>query len=114
MKVNKEEILLAIDATSSFLVSSISDPVTINSDDDSLTIQDTIVSNKNEENDIVDKITIKELLDELNSCDRQIVMLRYFKGITQTEVAKKLKISQVQVSRIEKKILNIMREKLIS
>ena len=42
----------------------------------------------------------------------QLIMLRYFKDKTQTEVAKILGISQVQVSRIEKKILNRMREKL--
>ncbi|EKN41755.1 sporulation sigma factor SigF, partial [Clostridium botulinum CFSAN001627] len=43
---------------------------------------------------------------------RQIIILRYFKDKTQIEVAKQLGISQVQVSRIEKKVLKLMKEKL--
>ena len=62
----------------------------------------------------VNKIFIKELLNKMNSRDRQIIMLRYFSGKTQSQVAKILNISQVQVSRIEKKILNKMKIELIS
>ena len=50
----------------------------------------------------------------MDSRDRQIIMLRYFNGKTQSQVAKMLNISQVQVSRIEKKILNKMKIELIS
>ena len=50
----------------------------------------------------------------MDSRDRQIIMLRYFNGQTQSQVAKMLNISQVQVSRIEKKILNKMKIELIS
>ena len=67
----------------------------------------------NEENKIADKLTIKKLVEELNSQEQEIVMLRYYKGQTQTEVAKKLGISQVQVSRIEKRILYSMKQKLV-
>ena len=56
---------------------------------------------------------IKKLVEELNSQEQEIVMLRYYKGKTQTEVAKKLGISQVQVSRIEKRILYSMKQKLV-
>ena len=66
-----------------------------------------------EENKIADKLTIKKLVEELNSQEQEIVMLRYYKGKTQTEVAKKLGISQVQVSRIEKRILYSMKQKLV-
>ena len=75
--------------------------------------KDTIASDKDEENKIADKLTIKKLVEELNSQEREIVMLRYYKGQTQTEVAKKLGISQVQVSRIEKRILYSMKQKLV-
>ena len=52
-----------------------------------------------------------KLVEELNSQEQEIVMLRYYKGKTQTEVAKKLGISQVQVSRIEKRALTkLLRE----
>ena len=54
-----------------------------------------------------------KLIEELNNQEQQIVVLRYFKGKTQTEVAKKLGISQVQVSRIEKRILLNMKQKLV-
>ena len=50
----------------------------------------------------------------MDNRDRQIIMLRYFNGKTQSQVAKMLNISQVQVSRIEKKILNKMKIELIS
>jgi len=65
-----------------------------------------------EDNDVVDKLVLKEVLSNLDSKARQIILLRYFKDITQIQVAKMLGISQVQVSRIEKKVLKIMKDKL--
>ena len=65
-----------------------------------------------EDNDMIDKIALKEALRSLDEKSRQIIMLRYFKDKTQVQVAKMLGISQVQVSRIEKKVLNVMRDKL--
>jgi len=65
-----------------------------------------------EDNQVLDKIALKEALRKLDAKSRQIIMLRYFKDNTQIQVAKMMGISQVQVSRIEKKVLKIMREKL--
>ena len=65
-----------------------------------------------EEAQNVDIIDLKEAIKELEDRERQIIMLRYFKDMTQQQIAKVLGISQVQVSRIEKKVLNRMREKL--
>lgn len=65
-----------------------------------------------EDNDVVDKLVLKEVLSNLDSKARQIILLRYFKDITQIQVARMLGISQVQVSRIEKKVLKIMKDKL--
>lgn len=66
--------------------------------------------------DITDKLTEKLALNEviklLNVEDKKIIELRYFKYRTQTETAKVLNMTQVQVSRREKKILTFMREKL--
>ena len=61
---------------------------------------------------MIDRIALKEALKNLDSKSRQIIMLRYFKDKTQVQVAKMLGISQVQVSRIEKKVLKTMRETL--
>ena len=62
---------------------------------------------------VVDKLAIQEILDTLEPKEQDIIKLRYFMNRTQSDIAKKLGISQVQVSRLEKKILRTMREKLI-
>ena len=61
---------------------------------------------------IVNKISIKELIDNLNTREKEIILLRYYKEKTQTEVAQILGITQVQVSRIEKRILASMKSEL--
>ncbi len=66
---------------------------------------DKIECNEDENIEIVDKIALKEVLANLEPRERQIIMLRYFKDKTQCQVAETLGMSQVQVSRIEKKIL---------
>ena len=62
--------------------------------------------------DVANRLTLHRLLSELEGRDRTILFLRYYKEKTQTEIAKQLGISQVQVSRIEKKVLLKMREKM--
>lgn len=68
------------------------------------------ISDTNE--DILENLSIKEALNTLPERERQVIELRYFHDATQQQVAKKLGISQVQVSRIEKKVLLAMRKKL--
>ena len=109
LKVEKEDIALAIDSMKQ--VESIYQE---ESNDGKISIIDKISSEKDETEITVNKIFIKELLNKMDSRDRQIIMLRYFNGQTQSQVAKMLNISQVQVSRIEKKILNKMKIELIS
>jgi len=65
-----------------------------------------------EDNEVVDKLALKEALSYLDQKSRQIIILRYFNDKTQVQVAKMLGISQVQVSRIEKRVLKIMKERL--
>ncbi len=55
---------------------------------------------------------LKEILSQLKERDRQVIVLRYFKDKTQVEVAELLGISQVQVSRIEKRIIEDMKKML--
>lgn len=59
-----------------------------------------------------DKLTLEEAIRSLTERERLIVYLRYYKDKTQSQVAKRLGISQVQVSRLEKKILEEMKEKI--
>lgn len=65
-----------------------------------------------EEAQNVNMIDLKAAIKELEERERQIIVLRYFKDMTQQQIAKVLGISQVQVSRIEKKVLLRMREKI--
>lgn len=80
--------------------------------DDSQSKISKISNNKDEMGELVNKITIRNLIKELEKREQEIILLRYFKQKTQVEVAKTLGISQVQVSRIEKKILLEMRKKI--
>lgn len=69
-----------------------------------------LVSDDDETDGIVDRLVINESLKKLTKREQDIIALRYFKGRTQTEIAKSIGVSQVQVSRIEKKALLKMRE----
>ena len=108
--VNKEDILIAIESASSmqYLYD------TIHQDDGSPVLLIDKISQKGGDDDsaMIDRIALKEAIGTLDLKARQIIMLRYFKDKTQVQVAKMLGISQVQVSRIEKKVLLKMREKL--
>ena len=66
-----------------------------------------------EEDKVVDNILLKEVLGKLDKRERQIIMLRYFEDKTQTQTAKLLDMSQVQVSRLEKKIIGSMRKHFV-
>ena len=72
-----------------------------------------VIGKQDEQNKIVDKIVVNDMVNKLSFRDRTIIKLRYFKEKTQVQVAKILGISQVQVSRIEKKILDDMKEKMV-
>ena len=61
---------------------------------------------------LLDRMTLERLLEELPEKERTLIVLRYFEDRTQTQVAETLGISQVQVSRLEKKILRKLRQKL--
>ncbi len=65
------------------------------------------------EAEIVDKLLVRELLDRFGEREKKIIVLRYFKQKTQSQIAQMLGISQVQVSRLEKKVLGIMRETIM-
>ena len=65
-----------------------------------------------EDTNLIDRIALKEVISTLEPRERQIIMLRYFNEKTQSQVAEMLGISQVQVSRIEKKILDKLRKRI--
>lgn len=61
---------------------------------------------------LIELLSLRQAIGELEHRDRELISLRYFKNKTQTETAKRLNMTQVQVSRREKKIMAIIREKL--
>lgn len=111
LKVPKEEITLALD--SSLPVNSIEENVySSDKDGNELNILDTLKSNKDEANLITNKIVLNKIINSLEKREKEIILLRYYKDKTQSEVGKILGISQVQVSRIEKRILEKMKKEL--
>ena len=65
-----------------------------------------------EANVLTNKLCIQQAINNLKDNEKQIIFLRYYKGKTQTEIAKIMGTTQVQVSRIEKRVLENMRVKL--
>ena len=108
LNVSKEEIAAAIESNNT--VNSIYSVEGAN--DDERILLEKISDNKDEYNNLVDKITLNELINNLDEREKKVVLLRYYKEQTQAQVGKTLGITQVQVSRIEKKVLDKMRLKL--
>lgn len=58
---------------------------------------------------VINKLFVKQILETLEEKEKTIIVLRYFKNKTQSEIASKLGLTQVQISRLEKKILKKLR-----
>ncbi len=111
LKVSQEDIVLAMESSNS--VESIEGSTYTNQKDgNSISLLETLSSHKNEEEMIANKLTVTQLIENLEARDKEIILLRYYKEKTQAQVAKILGITQVQVSRIERKILGNMKNKL--
>ena len=108
LNITKEEIAAAIDSSNS--VNSIYSVE--GSDEDNRMLIEKISDNKDEYNNLVNKITLNEIIDKLDEREKKVILLRFYKEKTQSQVGKILGITQVQVSRIEKRVLEKMRVKL--
>ena len=75
-----------------------------------ITLQEQIRDEKDEISREIDRLFLEQLLSELPKEERRLIFLRYFQGKTQVQVAEILQITQVQVSRMEKKLLKKLRE----
>ena len=80
-------------------------------EDKSLLVVDRFAQN-NQTEELFDNIFLRDTLKNLNPRDKKIILLRYFRDKTQSEIAKELGISQVQVSRLETKIIERIRERI--
>lgn len=108
--IDSEEIVMAIESSyqPEYLHS-----VIHHNDGSPLYLIDKVGMDTFADEDMIDSIILKDILSQLKPRDRQVIILRYFKDQTQTEVAKKLGISQVQVSRIEKRIIGEIRNLML-
>ncbi|WP_313527930.1 SigB/SigF/SigG family RNA polymerase sigma factor [Anaerotignum sp.] len=106
LEVELEQLIPALESKKE--VESLNAPV---SQQDDLQVQDKLAA-KEDGDQVINRLCLMEALDSLEVKERQIIVLRYFEDRTQTEVAKRMGISQVQVSRIEKKVLERMRKRL--
>ena len=113
LKISKEDVAMAIEANRQ--VESIDGMAYENNNDGSnINLIEKISTGKDEQNLVVNRLTVRELINGLENREKQVILLRFYKEKTQSQVAKILGITQVQVSRIERKILNNMKLKLIS
>lgn len=108
--LSTEEAVMAMDAGAE--VESLYKSI-YQSDGNEIYLVDQIASKNNEREKLLNHMLLKQLLSELEGEEKELIRLRYFQGKTQTEVAERLGISQVQVSRLEKKILRRLRDKAV-
>lgn len=100
-----EEIALAESATAA--VESIHQPA----GDEGFTLENILTDTESEET-MLERISLRQAIDRLPERESMVIRLRYFHGLTQQRVSKVLNVSQVQVSRIEKKALGLLREQM--
>ena len=101
LNINYEDIILALEATS--IVDSLERVA--DAETSTFTLQDTVAEKKNDYEVLLNQMTIQRAFKILNERERKIVIYRYYKEFTQIKIAKIIGISQVQVSRIEKRAL---------
>ncbi len=109
-KLDPQDIIIAMDSAK--MPISLYSP--IEDDSDTLNLIDRIEADDDNGVKLLDNIVLKDLIVGLNERDKKIILMRYYFDKTQTQIAKELGISQVQVSRLENKILESFRTKLIN
>ncbi len=82
------------------------------SDGSDISLEDKLPQEKSQQEEILNKMFLEEILGDLSAKERELIYLRFFQEKTQAYIGEKMGLSQVQVSRMEKKILGRLREKL--
>lgn len=105
--VDREEIVAALEAVQS--PASIHDTL-YQDDSDPIYVLDQLTQEKDQESSWFEKIALKEVLDKLPEREKRVLLMRFFEDKTQSEIAAQLKLSQVQISRIERAALHRIRQ----
>lgn len=109
MQVDKEDLIMAMEANSE--IESLHKTI-YQKDGHEIQLMDKLEEQEQREERILNHLLLKELIEQLGHEERKLIYLRYFANKTQAEVGKILGISQVQVSRMEKRVLKQMRDNL--
>ena len=109
LNITKDEILMALETGAE--VESLYKTI-YQGDGSPIYLIDKLAETKDESENMIDKLALREIIATLDEREQEIISLRYFNDKTQTDIAMQLGISQVQVSRMEKRILKILRNKL--
>ncbi|MFR2836578.1 MAG: SigB/SigF/SigG family RNA polymerase sigma factor [[Clostridium] nexile] len=109
MEVEKEELVMAMESSGE--VESLHKPI-YQKDGNEIQLMDKLEETGEQEEKVLNQMLLMQLLEGLEKEERQLIYLRYFANQTQSQVGKTLGISQVQVSRLEKKILKNLRQKV--
>ena len=109
MSIRREEVVFALDA--------ISDPISLyepifQDGGDAICVMDQVRDERNTDDSWLEQIAMKQALSDLSDREKRILALRFYDGRTQMEVAKEIGISQAQVSRLEKGVLDKIKKNL--
>ncbi|MBQ8615516.1 MAG: SigB/SigF/SigG family RNA polymerase sigma factor [Clostridia bacterium] len=107
LNLDPNDVVLALEAN----VTPLSLNEKYNETDNTLTIMDKLSDNFSVDT-LNNKLALRELIETLNAREKQVIIMRYYLDKTQSEIAKELGVSQVQISRIENKVLCEMKDKL--
>lgn len=110
IEVSVKTVTFALDAISDTV--SLSDPI-YSEGSDAIALLDQIADNKNTDENINENLALKAAIKTLSPREKEILLMRYFVGKTQTEVSQEIGISQAQVSRLEKNALRSIKDFLI-
>lgn len=109
LSIEREDVVLALD--SSKMPLSLYDAQDEEKSDKKSELIDRIPSDERED-DMVDKILLKSMIEKLPPREKKIIIMRYYRDNTQTEIAEALGVSQVQISRIENKIIESFKKQI--
>ncbi|WP_373213203.1 SigF/SigG family RNA polymerase sporulation sigma factor [Ruminococcus sp. 5_1_39BFAA] len=109
MQLPMEELVLTMEAGTE--VESLHKTI-YQGDGNEISLMDKLPEKENQQEALLDKILLEEILGTLEPKERRLIYMRYFLDMTQTQIAERLGISQVQVSRMEKRTLKKLRERL--
>ena len=109
VELSLEEVILALESTAE--VESLHKTI-YQGDGNDISLMDRLPEKENGQEQALDRIFLDEMMQSLDARERQLIGMRYFQNRTQTEIAAELGVSQVQVSRMEKRILMKLKEKI--